>query len=98
MTADAVEILVVIAVIAFGFLVVTVFYESLAMRDVYVGRVMRAARRRRARPGTSVVLYLLAVGVGIPVLVVVWASVPEPLASPAFDTFLAAAPTGEPPP
>lgn len=75
MTADAVSILVAIVAIALGFLVVSAFYESLATRDVYVGRIMGAARRRQARPAVRGLLYVLTVGVGIPVLVVAWAAI-----------------------
>jgi hypothetical protein len=64
-----------IVLIALGFLVVAAVYESLATRDVYVGRVMRATRRRTSRPAVLALAYLATVGVGIPVLVIFWATI-----------------------
>jgi hypothetical protein len=63
--------------IALGFLVAVAFYESLCYRDVLVGRTMRVARRLSGRPAVHGVAYGLAVGVGVPVLVVLWAVVLE---------------------
>lgn len=72
---SASTVLLGIALIALGFLVVTAFYESLATRDVYVGRIMRAARRRTSRRALVALVYAASVGVGIPILVIAWASV-----------------------
>ncbi len=72
---SASTVLLGIALIALGFLVVAAVYESLATRDVYVGRIMRATRRRTSRPGVIALVYALTVGAGIPILVIVWASI-----------------------
>jgi hypothetical protein len=50
MSASPLNVLLAIAIIALGFLVVAAFYESLATRDIYVGRAIRAARRRTSKP------------------------------------------------
>jgi hypothetical protein len=58
--------------IAIGYLIAVAFYESLCRRDVLVARSLRFARRRSRRQWVSALAYVLAVGVGIPVLLVVW--------------------------
>jgi hypothetical protein len=75
MSTSPSTVLLAIAIIALGFLVVAAFYESLATRDIYVGRVMRAARRKTSKPILIGLVYAATVGVGIPILVVAWAFV-----------------------
>jgi hypothetical protein len=70
-------LLLVSCLIALGFLVAVAFYESLCYRDVLVARIMRFARRRSRRAWVHGLAYVLAVGVGIPVLVLVWSQVLE---------------------
>jgi hypothetical protein len=59
-------------VIAIGFLVAVAFYESLCNRDVLVGRAMRLAHRVSRRRWVHGLTYVVTVGVGIPVLLLVW--------------------------
>ena len=77
MTDTGAELLALIAVIAFGFLVAVAFYESLSTRDVLVARSMRMARRSTNRRWIPALVYAVTVGVGIPVLVVIWTIVLE---------------------
>jgi hypothetical protein len=67
-----VELFLLSGVIAFGFLVAVAFYESLCKRDVLVARVTGIARRRSDSPWVHGAAYALAVGVGIPALVILW--------------------------
>jgi hypothetical protein len=62
--------------IALGFLAAVAFYESLSTRDVLLARVLRRARRSERRWLLGVA-YATTVGVGMPVLVVLWAIVLE---------------------
>ncbi len=71
------ELLLLTSVIALGFLVAVAFYESLSTRDVLVGRMMRLTRRVTRRRWVTGLAYLVTVGVGIPVLVVIWTAVLE---------------------
>jgi len=66
------DLLVLAILISVGFLVAVAFYESLSTRDVLVGRTLRIARRISRRRWWVGIFYLLAVGVGIPILVVLW--------------------------
>jgi hypothetical protein len=66
------NLLLLSGLIAVGFLVAVAFYESLATRDVLVRRSMRLARRISRRRWVAAIAYLLTVGVGIPILVVLW--------------------------
>lgn len=75
MSQDMIDQLVVIATVAIGFLVAVWFYESLSIRDVYLTRLMHAAHRRTSRRAALVLAYLVCLGIGIPVLVGLWASV-----------------------
>lgn len=69
------DLLALTVVIALGFLVAVAFYESLSTRDVLVGRAGRLARRLSHRRWVHGLAYVAAVGVGIPILVVVWTTV-----------------------
>jgi hypothetical protein len=71
------DLLLAAGVIAAGFLVAVAFYESLSTRDVLVGRALRLARRFTRRSWLVGVVYVAAVGLGIPVLVVMWTAVLE---------------------
>lgn len=77
MVVGIADLLVPSAAIAVGFLFAVAFYESLSTRDVLVGRVMRFARRRTRRTSLIGPAYVATVGVGIPVLVVVWTAALE---------------------
>lgn len=66
------DLLLLSGLIAVGFLVAVAFYESLATRDVLVRRSVRLARRISRRRWVAAIAYLLTVGVGIPILVVLW--------------------------
>jgi hypothetical protein len=66
------DLLLLSGVIAIGFLLAVAFYESLATRDVLVRRSMRLAGRISRRRWVAAIAYLLTVGVGIPILVVLW--------------------------
>jgi hypothetical protein len=66
------DLLLLSGLIAIGFLVAVAFYESLSTRDVLVRRSMRLARRISRRRWVAAIAYLLTVGVGIPILVVLW--------------------------
>ena len=72
MTVTIEDLLLLSGLIAIGFLVAVAFYESLSTRDVLVRRSMRLARRISRRRWVAAIAYLLTVGVGIPVLVVLW--------------------------
>jgi hypothetical protein len=67
--------LVLIAVVALGFLAAVWFYESLTIRDVYLTRVMRVVRRRTSRPMVVGVTYVACIVIVMPVLVWLWAAV-----------------------
>jgi hypothetical protein len=71
------ELLLLSLVIAFGFLVAVAFYESMSTRDVLVGRTMRFARRVSRRHWVHGLTYVVTVGVGVPLLVLLWAFVLE---------------------
>ncbi len=66
------DLLLLSGLIAIGFLVAVAFYESLSTRDVLVRWSMRLARRISRRRWVAAIAYLVTVGVGIPVLVVLW--------------------------
>jgi hypothetical protein len=70
-------LLLISALIALGFLLAVAFYESLSTRDVLVGRVMRITHRLSSRRWVTGIAYLVTVGIGIPLLVVVWTIVLE---------------------
>jgi len=63
------ELLLLSVVIALGFLVAVAFYESMSTRDVLVGRTMRFARRVSRRHWVHGLTYVVTVGVGVPLLV-----------------------------
>jgi hypothetical protein len=71
------ELLQLSVLIALGFLGAVAFYESMSTRDVLVARAMRFARRRSARGSVRSAIYVATVGVGIPLLVVLWTAVLE---------------------
>lgn len=77
MTATFGDLLLLCLAIAFGFLVAVAFYESLSTRDVLVGGSMKLARRLSSRRWVHALAYLLTVGVGIPLLVLLWTIVLE---------------------
>jgi len=66
------ELLLLSGVIAVGFLVAVAYYESLCLRDVLVARAMRRARRVSRRRWVAGAAYAASVGIGIPVLIVLW--------------------------
>jgi hypothetical protein len=71
------ELLQLSVLIALGFLAAAAFYESMSTRDVLVGRVMRFARRRTTRRTILASSYVATVGLGIPMLVLLWTFVLE---------------------
>jgi len=71
------DLLLLAILISIGFLIAVAFYESLSTRDVLVGRTMRIARRISRRRWWVGIFYLLAVGVGIPILVILWTVILE---------------------
>ena len=77
MANDPETLLGFILLIAAGFLVAVLFYESLCQRDVLVARALRVTRRLTKRRWVPAVAYVLCVVVGLPLLVVVWALVLE---------------------
>lgn len=77
MANDPETLLGLILLIAAGFLVAVLFYESLCQRDVLVARALRITRRLTKRRWVPAVAYVLCVVVGLPLLVVVWALVLE---------------------
>jgi hypothetical protein len=77
MSTSVGDLLTISAVIAIGFLLAVAFYESLSTRDVLVARTMRLARRSSRRPWVLGLTYAVTVGIGIPLLVVLWTVVLE---------------------
>lgn len=71
------DLLLLTGVIAAGFLFAVAFYESLSTRDVLVARAMRTARGFSERRWFVGGVYVATVGVGIPILVVLWTVVLE---------------------
>jgi hypothetical protein len=71
------DLLTVSAVVAVGFLGAVAFYESLSTRDVLVGRAMRLVRGHTSRTWITGATYAVTVGVGIPLLVILWTAVLE---------------------
>jgi hypothetical protein len=71
------DLLLLAITIALGFLLAVAFYESLSTRDVLVARTLRIAGRISRRRWFVGAAYILAVGIGVPVLVLVWATVLE---------------------
>lgn len=72
MSSTTEDLLLLVTAIAIGFLLAVAFYESMASRDVLVGRVQRIVRRLSRRRWVPAISYLLTVFVGIPVLVLMW--------------------------
>jgi hypothetical protein len=66
------ELLLLSGAIAVGFLGAVAYYESLCLRDVLVARAMRHARRVSQRRWVAGAAYAASVGIGIPVLIVLW--------------------------
>ena len=71
------NLLVLSGVIALGFLIAVSFYESLSTRDVLIRRTTRLARRVSTRRWVVGATYLVTVGIGIPMLVLIWTAILE---------------------
>lgn len=71
------DVLLLCLAIALGFLVAVAFYESLSTRDVLVGGSMRIAHRLSPQRRVHALGYALTVGVGIPLLVLLWTVILE---------------------
>ncbi len=77
MSDTMVSLLLLSGVIALGFLFAVSFYESLSTRDVLIRRTTRLARRVSSRQWVLGATYLVTVGIGIPVLVLIWTVILE---------------------
>jgi apolipoprotein N-acyltransferase len=71
------DLLLLGCAIALGFLLAGAFYESLSTRDVLIRRTMRLTRQISSRRWFVGAGYLATVGIGIPLLVLIWTLILE---------------------